>query len=462
MKFTTILVAAALTVFGAVAGEAATYTFQHVTVIDGRGHAPQRDMSVVVEDGRFVSILPSRIAGPPHGHVIDGRGKYLIPGLMDIHAHIAGWSRGPQGEIVVDRRAGEAALAAYLYCGVTTILDVGNQPQNILPLREDERAGRIRAPHIFATGNAVTYPGGHGADVSVPVRSWPEAEAQLQAQIASQRPDVQKIMYDEEGWGARAQISILPLDLLRHIIEFYNDHGIRTTIHVSSETRAREAIFAGSDSLAHTPLQGPVSERFVKLMAAKQIPAASTIAVGDNYGRLHVDPGFLDQPLYTATMPPEQRARLKEIVAQGGETALPGSSPLYRRTWRLWMQTQVPVLQDSLRRIVAAGGVIAAGTDTSSAASTQRELELLSQAGIPNLEVIRIATYNGARLLGKQGEMGSIEEGKIADAVLLNADPLANINNTQNIALVMKAGDVIDESKLPLSGGRQTRRYDGG
>lgn len=461
MKFRALLLAASLTVFGAVGGKAETYTVEHVTLIDGRAHAPKSDMSVVVENGRFRSILPSRIAGPPQGQIINGRGKYLIPGLMDIHAHVGGWTRGVHGEIVVDHKAGEEALAAYLYCGVTTILDVGNQPQNIMAFRADERAGRIRAPHIFATGNAVTYPGGHGADVSVPVSSWPEAKAQLEAQVDAQRPDVQKIMYDEEGWGARAQIPILPLDLLRHIIEFYNDHGVRTTIHASNETRAREAIYAGADSLAHTPMQGPVSERFVNLMAAKQIPAASTIAVGDNYGRLHAAPEFLDQPLYVATLSPEQRARLEQIVAQGGETALPGSPPLFRRTWRLWMQSQIPILQDSLRRINAAGGVIAAGTDTGTAASTQRELELLSQAGIPNLEVIRIATYNGARMLGKQDDMGSIEEGKIADAVLLNADPLADINNTKNIALVMKAGIIIDESKLPLAGGRQPRRHNG-
>ena len=242
MKFRALLLAASLTVFGAAGGKAETYTVEHVTLIDGRAHAPKSDMSVVVENGRFRSILPSRVAGPPRGQIINGRGKYLIPGLMDIHAHVSGWARGTRGEIVVDHKAGEEALAAYLYCGVTTILDVGNQPQNIMALRADERAGRIQAPHIFATGNAVTYPGGHGADVSILVSSWPEAKAQLEAQFNAQRPDVQKIMYDEEGWGARAQIPILPLDLLRHIIEFYNDHGVRTTIHASNETRAREAI----------------------------------------------------------------------------------------------------------------------------------------------------------------------------------------------------------------------------
>ena len=471
MNIRITLLSAALVLLGAGGAQATTYTFEHATLIDGTGRAPRPDMSVVVKDGSFVAIEPTAIAGAPQGKVINARGKYLIPGLMDIHIHLQGFSRGGKafsaanvvlphyGEFVVDRALAEQALASYIYAGVTTILDVGNIPQNILPLRADERAGKLLAPHIFCTGQLVTYPGGHGTDIAINVTSWPEAKAQLEAQFESQQPDVQKITYDDEGWGSRPLIPILPKDLLQHIIEFYNDHGVRTTVHISNESRAREAIYAGVDSLAHTPVQGPVTEAFVKLVAAKQIPMASTMTIGDNYSRVHDHPEYLDQPLYVATMTAEQRNELKKIAAEGGETALKASPPLYQRTWRLWMQTQTPILQDNLRRIDAAGGVVAAGTDSSNGAALQRELELLSQAGIPNLEVLKIATLNGARLMGKQDHMGSIEYGKIADALLLDADPTVDINNTKRIALVMKAGEIIDESKLSLAGGPQKRRW---
>jgi imidazolonepropionase-like amidohydrolase len=441
----------------------------HTNLIDGTGRPPRHDMSVVIDGGRFTVVGPSILAEGLPGRRIDGRGKYLIPGLMDIHIHLAGFSRAGQswvpgtrpaaaGKWVVDRKAGEQALASFLYAGVTTVLDVGNIPENILPLRADERAGKILAPHIFATGNLVTYPGSHGSDIAINVSSWPEAEAQLQAQFDSQHPDVQKITYDDEGWGSRPLIPILPKDLLQHIIEFYNLHGVRTTVHISNESRALEAIYSGVDTLAHTPIQGPVTEAFVKMAAAKQIPMATTMTIGDNYSRLHEHPEYLDQPLYVATMAPAERARLKKIAAEGGETGLLTSPPLYQRTWRLWMKTQTPILQDNLRRIDAAGGVVAAGTDGTNGAGTQRELELLAQAGIPPLEIIKIATFNGARFLGKQEQMGSIEEGKIADAVLLSADPTVDINNCKSIAFVMKAGQIIDESKLPLAGGPQPRR----
>jgi imidazolonepropionase-like amidohydrolase len=470
MSIRITVLSAALMLFGVGGAQATTYTFQHVTLIDGTGRAPRPDMSVVVKDGLFVVIEPTAIAGAPQGTVIDARGKYLIPGLMDIHIHLQGFSRAGKvfttatplphlGEFVVDRASAEQALASYIYAGVTTVLDVGNIPQNILPLRADERAGKISAPHIFCTGQLVTYPGSHGTDIAINVTSWPEAKAQLEAQLESQQPDVQKITYDDEGWGARPLIPILPRDLLQHIIEFYNDHGVRTTVHISNESRAREAIYSGVDSLAHTPVQGPVTEAFVKMVAAKQIPMASTMTIGDNYSRVHDHPEYLDQPLYVATMTAAQRNDLKKLAAEGAETALKSSPPLYQRTWRLWMQTQTPILQDNLRRIDAAGGVVAAGTDGTNGAGLHRELELLSQAGIPNLEVLKIATLNGARLMGKQDHMGSIEYGKIADAILLDADPTVDINNTKRIDLVMKAGDIIDESKLSLAGGPQQRRW---
>lgn len=463
-------IALAAALLGATLARAEPIIVDHVTLIDGTGRPARPNMAVAVDGGRFTLVGPSILAAGMAGRRIDGRGKYLIPGLMDIHIHLAGFSRTagkawvpgakPAGDRdwVVDRKVGEEALGGFLYAGVTTVLDVGNIPQNILPLRADERAGKILGPHIFATGSPISYPGSHATEIAVNVVTWPEARAQLQAQFDSQHPDVEKIMYDDEGWGSRPLIPILPLDLLQHVIEFYNDHGVRTTIHISNERRAREAIYSGVDSLAHTPIQGPVTEAFVRLVAAKQIPMATTMTIGDNYSRVHDHPEFLDQPLYVATMAPAERARLKKIAAEGGETALAGSPPLYQKSWRLWMKTQTPILQDNIRRIAAAGGVLATGTDTSNGASEQRELELLAEAGVPPLQIITMATYNGARLMGKQADMGSIEEGKIADAVLLAADPTADIANAKSILFVMKAGEIIDESKLPLAGGPRPRR----
>ncbi|HLZ73781.1 amidohydrolase family protein [Phenylobacterium sp.] len=423
---------------------AETWAIEHVTLIDGTGHAPQADMTVTVDGDRIASVGPSALA-KSKGKVIDGHGKYLMPGLMDVHIHLHGG---------VDNRTDTnesrtAALASYIYSGVTTVYDAGNQVDNILPLRAAERAGKILSPRIFCTGNLITYPGSHGSGMAVNVSDFEKDKDKLDRQIAEQQPDIIKLTLEEEGWGARPMITLMPEQLLRDVIRYYNLHGIRTTIHVSSELRAEEAIFAGTDSLAHPVIQGPVSDSFVKLMGAKKTPFASTLTIGENYSRLAEHPEYLDQPLYAASFSPADRATLKTKVR----------AEYQARMWTAWMKLMTPVAEENIRKVWAAGGVVAAGTDQSSGPALQRELELLVAAGIKPFDVLTIATHNGAVLLGKADTLGSVEPGKLADLLLLNADPTASIENVKNIAFVMKAGQIIDESKLPLAGGPQKRRF---
>ena len=446
------LIAVVVVWLGAVVPIAATaFSITHVTLIDGTGAAAKADMTVTVTGDRITAVQPSAAGPAPAGQVIDGRGKFLIPGMMDVHIHLAGWKWEQKGvgPPVIDHAAAEAALAGYLYEGFTTILDLGNLPENSLYERSRERAGLIASPRIFAAGNLITYPGSHGDAVALRIADFERDKAVLDRHLAEQQPDILKLTYDEEGWGARPMISLMPPALLHQIIQYYNERGVRATVHVSNERRATEAIYAGADTLAHPVIQGPVSDSFVRLMAAKKIPFATTLTIGENYARLVEHPEYLDQPDYVATLSSAEREALR------GKTRAE-----YRaRTWTWWMKLMTPIAQDNIRKVVAAGGVAALGTDQSGGAAGHREMQLLVQAGIPPLEVIKIATHNGAVFLGKADQMGSVEEGKLADLVLLNADPLANIDNTESIALVIKGGRIVDESTLPLAGGPAKRRY---
>jgi hypothetical protein len=340
----------------------------------------------------------------------------------------------------MDRSQGVRALHSYLYTGVTSVYDAGNVPDYILALRDDERSGKLVAPRIFATGGIVTYPGSHGGnDFATLVDDWPEAIPLLDAHLARQ-PDVVKLTFEERGWGSRPMISILPVDLMQHIIEYYNDHGIRTTVHTSSEYRARQAIYVGMDSLAHPVIQGPITDEFARLMGAKKIPMVTTLTVGENYSRLAEHPEYLEEPLYQATLTAEQIEKLKTVTRQEYQ----------ERKWTWWMKIMTTIAEENVRKIHAAGGVLVAGTDQTTGPALHRELELLADAGISPLEIIRIATLNGAVFLGKERDMGSIEEGKIADLVLLAADPTADIRNAGQVVEVIKGGQVIDRSRLDL------------
>jgi imidazolonepropionase-like amidohydrolase len=426
---------------------AETFILDAVTLIDGTGTPGRPDMAVVIEDGRFTAIAPASTMAEREGRRVDARGKFLIPGLMDMHIHLKGGvSVSEQGlrEADIDRQTGVEALASYLYSGVTSVFDAGNNPDYILGLREDERAGRIESPRIFATGGVVTYPGSHGSGPGyTPVESWPQAKEALDAHIA-RKPDLLKLTLEERGWGARPMIPYLPADLLQNIVEYYNDHGIRTTVHVSNEFRARQALFAGVDTLAHPVIQGPASERFARLMGAKKVPMVTTLTIGENYSRLVDDPAHLDQALYRASLSPSEIEHLKTTTRDEWK----------ERTWTWWMKLMTPVAQENLAMIHRAGGILVLGTDQTIGAAVHREMELLAEAGIPASEILRIATLNAAVFLGRDDDLGSIEVGKLADAVLLDADPTADINNAKKIRWVMKGGRIIDRDALPVAGRR--------
>lgn len=450
----TRLVAVAAAMVPLVTAAAESLVIDQVTVIDGTGSPPRPAMTVVIEDGRFKAIAPSAGLGRVAGRKIDGRGKFLIPGLMDLHVHLRGAAEITpaglkQAEFQLDE--GIAALHSFLYSGVTSIYDAGNIPDYIFELRAQERAGTLLAPRIFATGGIATRPGSHGSGPGfTDIENWPGARPALDAHLARQ-PDVLKLTLEERGWGARPLIPLLDVGVMRRVIEYANDHGVRTVVHASSELRAREAVFAGIDALAHPVIQGPVSESFVKLMGAKRVPMVTTLTIGDNYSRLVEHPDYLDQPLYQASLSPGEIANLKSRRREEWSAS--------RWTW--WMKLMTPVAQENLQKLYDGGAILVTGTDQTSGPALHRELELLAAAGLPPLAIIRMATLNGAVFLGREKDLGSIEVGKLADAVLLNADPAQNIENARDIALVVKGGAIIDESRLQLAGGPVTQRQEG-
>jgi imidazolonepropionase-like amidohydrolase len=452
MNFIASLLSAVAVLTAAMPARADTVTISHVTLIDGRGTPPQADMTVVVDGERIASVAPSAIAGPVRGMAIDGRGKFLIPGLIDGHMHLRGVLPGsnPDGTRQTDRQLAEGLLASYLYLGFTTVADFGNLPEHILYERAQERAGRILSPRIFAAGNMVVYPGAKGDSVGLRIADFERDKPLLDRHIAEQQPDFLKLTYDAQGYAGTAAVPLMPLPLLRDIARYYGLHGIRTVVHVTHELRATEAIFAGVDGLAHPVEEGPVSDDFVKLMAVKKMPFATTLTIGDNYQRLVEHPEFLDRPDYQAAFSADERRSMKTEVRDR----------FAKSTWTGWHHVMLPVYMNNIARIVKAGGVAALGTDQSSGPAAHREMQLLIAAGLTPLQAIQAATYNAALLIGQNEKIGSIEPAKFADLVLLNADPVANIDNASDIAFVMKAGKIVDESLLPLAGGLQRKRFD--
>lgn len=405
------------------------------TLIDGTGREAVPGSTIVIRGNRIQAVGTAEIEIPAGAHRIDGRGKYVIPGLMDMHVHLRG-GRGPNGP---DESQGIRALHGYLYSGVTSVYDAGNNMDYIFSFREKERRGQIASPRIFATGAVVTAPGGHGGEGAITVEDFVLDREKLDEHIAS-KPDMLKITQDEHGWGTRPLINFMPAELLEKVIRYYNAHGIRTTIHTSNELRTWEAIYAGVDTLAHPVIQAPVSEAFVAMMRAKRIPQVSTLTIGEGYSRLVEHPEFLDQPLYRATMKTEAIERLKtEVRKEWAE-----------RRWTQWMKVMTPVAQENLKKLNEAGAIVVLGTDQSLGPAVHRELELLVEGGISPLDALTIGTLHGAIFLGKETELGTLEPGKLADLVVLTADPTQDINNAKRIDAVIKNGRIVDRDSLQI------------
>jgi imidazolonepropionase-like amidohydrolase len=427
----------------AAAARASAFAIEHVTLIDGTGRAPQPDATVVVIGDRISAVGDRSLRIPRGARRVDGRGRYLIPGLMDMHVHLLGggaWrDSSAQSDMPVDPGVGIRTLQGFLYYGVTSVYDAGNNPDFILGLRARERAGEIVAPRVFATGQLLSYPGSWSVGYAgIGLRDWPGATQDLDLQVA-RRPDLQKFTYESFGVGPNPLIPSMPKELLARSIAYVKERGIRTTVHVSSEAMARDAIEAGIDTLAHVPATGVLSRGFVELLAQRRIPVQTSLAVFDEIVQLESGVGFLETTEYRAVVDPREPA------------ARAGARERYIRLgWPAWFRVVLPFAQRNIAAIHAAGGVLVLASDRTFAPSLLREIELVVDCGIPPLDVLTIATLNGARFLGREQDLGSIEPGKLADMVLLEADPLADIRNVRRVETVWKGGAEIDRLRLDL------------
>ena len=412
-----------------------------VGLIDGTGSALKPGMSVLVRDGRIAEIANS-VTAPNDAAVVDGRGKFLIPGLIDVHVHLIGggaWQNYSETKgDVLDFAQGERALHGFLWYGVTSIYDPGNNPEYIYEMRRRERDGEIISPRIFATGKLLSYPGSWGvgyAGLGVP--DWPDTKAVLDAKL-ERDPDMQKFTYERLGFGPMPLVPQLPERLLKKMVSYVKKRDVRTTAHISDERSAREAIAAGIDSLAHPVVVARQSDDFVKLLIDRDIEVATTLTVFDDIVRVGEDPSFLDTPRYESILT-ESEINARKTKA----------SAYYRRLdWPRWYKALLPFMKENIRQIHDAGGIVALGSDRSDGAATMRELELIVEAGITPFDAIKVATLNAARYLGKEDELGSIEVGKRADMVLLAADPTIDVKNFAAVDAVIKDGRVLRREDL--------------
>lgn len=389
------------------------FVIRNVRLFDGEAVSDNR--SVLVENGRI-----ARIGGPElkarGAEVVDGRGRTLLPGLIDAHVHVAAAN--------VDSGLGQA-----LSFGVTTVLDMFTNLETLKRLKAIAAADPPDLADVRTAGIGAATPGGHPTQMGGPpiptLTTLQEAQAFVDARIA-EGSDFLKIIYDDLGWalGEEKRLPMLSHETLEALIRAAHVRGKLVVVHIASEARAREVLAAGADGLAHLftgESAGPDFGRFVKERSAFVIPTLSTLYVSCGQA---VGPDLLADAHLQPFIRPEWR---------GGLT----------RTWPL-KKPSCKGTDEALRELVQAGAPVLAGTDapgsgTTYGASMHGELALLVKAGQTPLQALAAATSAPARAFHLD-DRGRIRRGLRADLVLVAGDPTQDILATRNIVAIWKRG----------------------
>lgn len=426
--------------------KSAMLVLRGVNVIDGTGAPPQLNMDVVIEGERIVAIHPSgRERHASGASVLDLAGHYLLPGLIDTHAHVTvlRWypDEGGRRRGVYDRGVSERTLRVLLAHGITTVRNPSAPAAEGVALRDDVATGRIAGPRIMTSGEHLNDPGMSEEDLRAEVRRQVALGVDLIKVYAGLTPAQVGTVVDEAHalgvpvvghlqrttWTEAARLGI---DAITHGFSWspgYLPEGRRSEY--------RQTILGRLHWLEWVDLDGPEIREMIQVLVEKQVPVDPTL-IAYHTKLFGDDPRYLKHP---------EHHLVPEIVEdwQGGTHTDSWTAEDFARGKRLW-----PKAAQLVRRYHEAGVLLSAGSDTPvpwvlPGVGLHEELELLVGAGIPTLEVLTIATRNGAETLGLLDETGTVEPGKRADLVVLSRNPVADIRNTRSIELVVQGGRIL-------------------
>ena len=412
-------------------------------LIDGTGSAPIADSIVVIQDGRIESAGSRATTPVPSGaEVIDLTDKTIIPGLVNLHVHY----RGDPENIARQFRA-------QLYYGVTTGRSIGSDSPDVVPFLLETHAGQTSFPRAFTAGLGFSHPNGFNASGRNAPTTEDEARTMVRAQVALGVHFI-KMWVNEV---AEPGLKITP-EIRTAIIDEAIRNGVVPVAHIDDEIDGRQLVEAGLRDFLHstvltfgpgagTPVGDPTPSReFLQMCLDNDVSFTPTLSIIQNNWHFAEHPELLaDSTLRTVFNPdalakwddPQQRTDVIE-------------APDFENRKAAFQQ-----VLDFVKTIHDAGIKVALGNDAGTANvpfgwGMHHEMELYVEAGLTPMQAIIAATATGASRMPPVGEaeFGTLQPGKIADLVILDADPLVDIRNTLEIAQVMRLGKWIDRASL--------------
>jgi len=403
----------------------------HVTVINADS-PPTSDMTILITGGRIAAVdRADAITIPAGAQIIDGRGKFVIPGLMDMHNHLLSGSFPPRPNL-------QPNLGRMLAVGVNTVFDPSIGRQDFARLKAAAAPDSSAYARFFGTGPMFTVKGDAMADADAPMPGTPaQAEAAVK-DLKALGVDAIKIQRDDLSWAVKGSGTVMPLEVLAAAVTEAHTQGLKVYAHAPLLKLAKEALSVGVDGMMHGILDEPVDAEFLSLMKKNGAVYVPTLALFEdvadvsafarrqavNWDRAKFQPPAIYAPFTNA-------AGARQIESFLNNTA--------------FTKERLKVARANVKRVFDAGVPVVLGTDTGFfgvflGVATQIELELLVEAGLTPAEALRTATINAARMIGKERDLGAVEAGKFADLVILDANPLDDIRNVTRIYKVIKGG----------------------
>ena len=423
-----------------------------------------RDATVVIDGDRIQAVGPSSATTVPKGaRAIDARGKWVIPGLIDSHVHFFqsgnlytrpdaadfnAWMPYAK-EVERNKKRLPATFKVWLASGVTSVVDIGGPFWNF-----DMRAAAEKsdaAPRVHIAGPLISMVDRVKLDLGDPpiikITSPEEARALVRREL-ERKPDFIKVWYihrDGDDFAKQEEI-------VRATGDEAHKAGIRLAVHATELDVAKSALRAGADYLVHSVEDAPIDDEFLALAKRNKIVYCPTLFVGMGYR-------YALSGTWKPTADEKRLADPQILAAMGDLAKIPKDKVPEHVAKLVAAPPEVKVSQvslDNLRKVWDAGIPVAMGTDagnigTLHGPSVFREMELMTQAGLTPLQVLRSATVGGAIAMGMPNDLGTVAPGRIADLVVLDDDPLADVANLSHARYVIKGGKVFEPRALMRS-----------
>lgn len=434
--------AGAALVLIATAASAESLALKGFTLIDGTGRAPVKNAAMVVTDGRIAWVgAASAMKAPAGAKPVDLAGKYVMPGLIDTHIHL-----GLTTALAVDAKNQtpenvERQLQQYARYGVTTVQTMGTEQDVVMRKRDAQRAiARPGEARLYAAGLGVVFDGGYGglAGVTKKVKTPAEADAAVAREVA-RNVDIVKFWLDDE----LGTMPKLPADISKAVIDGAHKRGKRVAAHVFYLEDAKRVVGQGVDSLAHAVRDQPIDAALIADMKRKGTwQQASTLAREEALFEYATPAEQLNDPFFQQSVTPEIIAQLTDPARQATMKKAPHFAEL---------PGFLSMAQRNLKAMSDAGIPFAMGTDSGGPLrfpgyAEHEEMKLMIDAGLTPMQAIVASTASGAKFL-RAKDIGTLERGKWADMIVLDADPVADIRNSRAIHAVYIAGRQVPSIK---------------